>query len=338
MVSTPSAAPSPAGVIKDSGFGKRDNYAWVVAIVHNNTDNVGQYLTVHFDLADKEGTLIASEDQTGMFDRPNGDIAVGTQVEVPRKAKIASVTTSLAVDEDLGESIGPFPAIADSKQSVGSNYGYPYARFVLHNPTSQLISSAQVEIVCYSKQKKIIGGGDAYPDLMPAKRSIVVKSDVTTSGKPHHCAAYVGAPSDWEGSPEDSATAKTPSSSAGPDDASAVGAVEAFHTWVDQYAAANWSAQYATLVAAQRSVITEQQYVACRQGDEKTPFVWIKEISTKAESGDAIPGTPVTMDAIVVKARLKFGGMATSVDAHMYLQDGVWRWAMTKENIKNCLG
>lgn len=338
--STPptSAAPSPAGVIKDSGFGRRDNYAWVTAIVHNNTDTVGQYVTVHFDLADEQGNLIASEDQTGMFDRPNGDIAVGTQVEVPKNAKIASVTTNLAVGEEPDESIGPFPAITSSKRSVGSTYGYPYARFILHNPTSQPISNAQVEVVCYSKQNKVIGGGDSYPDLMPAKRSIVVKSDVITSGRPDHCAAYVGAPSDWEGSAEDSTTAETSSSSAGSDDASAVGAAEAFHTWVDQYADGNWSGQYATLVAAQQSVITEQQYVACRQGDEKTPFAWIKEISTKAESGDPIPGTSAKLDAIVVKARLKFGGIATSVDAHMYLEEGSWHWAMSKGNIKNCLG
>ena len=49
-----------------------------------------------------------------------------------------------------------------------------------------------------------------------------------------------------------------------------------------------------------------------------------------------IPGTKVSLPAIVVKAQVSADGVRVPVDAHMFLEDGTWKWSMTQQNISNC--
>ena len=49
------SAPVELGTLKESGFGQRDEYVWVTAVVHNNSEYVGQTVTVNFATSKASG-------------------------------------------------------------------------------------------------------------------------------------------------------------------------------------------------------------------------------------------------------------------------------------------
>ena len=114
-------------------------------------------------------------------------------------------------------------------------------------------------------------------------------------------------------------------------------AAAAFKTWVAQFNAEQWDKHYATLVNAQRKLISAKKYAACRNKKVTPTFKWIKTASTKANVKTTIPGTSLKKLATRVIARLRVSGTVTlPVTAHMFYEEGAWRWSMTKENLRGC--
>jgi len=54
------------------------------------------------------------------------------------------------------------------------------------------------------------------------------------------------------------------------------------------------------------------------------------------ESHVQVPGTSKKAPATLVTARLRVSGFTLPITAHMFYEDGMWRWSMTKENLKGC--
>jgi len=100
--------------------------------------------------------------------------------------------------------------------------------------------------------------------------------------------------------------------------------------------AEEWDKHYATLVDAQRKVISEKRYTACRDKSVNPSFKWVKTVKTKANVQSKIPGTSRTQPATLVTARLKVQGFTLPITAHMFYEGGSWHWSMTKENLKGC--
>lgn len=152
---------------------------------------------------------------------------------------------------------------------------------------------------------------------------------------PSPAVASSGPPSGTtSGSPTPSVPVPTPSAPGQPKTNKA--AADAFHTWVNQYNSEQWDRHYATLVTAQRKVISEKRYTACRDASTNPTFKWIKTTKTKADVPSKIPGTSTTQRATLVIARLRVQGWTLPVTAHMFYENGEWHWSMTKENIARC--
>ena len=196
---TKSSAPSELGTIKASGFGQDGEYVWVTAVVHNNSTYVGQTVTVNFNVLDKQGEILESESQVESFSRPKSDHAIGTQVTLEPGQKAAKVEATLDVEAAGAFSDQPFPEMPTSAVKVAQKYGAQEASFELTNPMSEAVKSPRIQLVCSDAGGSIVGGGMAFPDLVPAGGKIKVDTNVIVSGKPQECSAYVGAPSDWEG-------------------------------------------------------------------------------------------------------------------------------------------
>ena len=43
-----------------------------------------------------------------------------------------------------------------------------------------------------------------------------------------------------------------------------------------------------------------------------------------------------SLPATKVSAQVETSDLKVPVEAHMYREDGAWKWSMTKENIANC--
>lgn len=184
-----------AATLVKSGFGQDGEYVWATSLVHNDSGVVGQTVTVHFDLKDASGNLVKSADQVEAFSRPNEDLVVGNQVDVPRRTKITTVKASLNVEDEGAFSDKPFPEMPTSKPVLKKVYGAWQAHFELTNPTSKPVKNPRIGIVCFDARKRIVGGTSEFPELVPPKGKVAVDTvGLTVSGKPHACKAYVGAP------------------------------------------------------------------------------------------------------------------------------------------------
>ena len=168
-----SEASGPRATLVDTGFGQRDEYAWVTSLVQNQSaDNVSHFVTVQFNLYDKSGELIASTDQVESFSSADQTMAIGTQVDVPDKKKVAKVEATLAVGDETGGDGEDAPEIKTGKvKVVKDEYGTTVGRFEVYNSTKEALKSVRVGVICYDAKDRVNGGGSAYPDLRQARCS-----------------------------------------------------------------------------------------------------------------------------------------------------------------------
>jgi hypothetical protein len=333
---TVSSAPKELGTLKASGFGQADEYVWATAVVHNNSDYVGQTVTVSFNVLDAAGEILGTESQVESFVRPGADHVIGTQVALEPGQKAAKVEATLDVEASGTLSDQPFPdmPVSDLKVTAGMG-GYPAVTFVVSNPLTVPVKDARIQVACTDASGAIIGGGSDYPELVPAGGKVKVDAHVIASGEPQDCTVFVGA-LDWEGAPSPTTT-PTGSATPAPSAQAPTGSAEdAFEVWVGQFGKRNWKAQYKTLVNAQREVVAQSEYLACRSAEAPPKITWVKTLSVTDAGKTSIPGTKTSQESTKVTAQVKVDGLKVPVDAHMFLEDGVWKWSMTTENISNC--
>jgi hypothetical protein len=196
-----SASPSAAGPTKaagslvSSGFGQKDEYVWVTSLVHNDSDKVGQTVTVQFNAKDAAGALVKSTSQVENFSRVGQDLAVGTQINAPKDVKIATVEATLLIEDHGAFSSEPFPEMKTTPVTVVADpYGGSTANFELSNPTDQPVKSPRLGIICYDAANTIIGGGMDFPNLVPPSGKVAVEAHILTTGTPASCKAFAGGP------------------------------------------------------------------------------------------------------------------------------------------------
>lgn len=328
-VPSSTASPNAIASVKEAGLGQSGRYVWATAVVHNNTQKAGQVVTVNFNVFDSKGTLLASGSTLKDLPRPNDDVAIGTQVDLAEGDKAARVEATVLAEDRVLWSGEAFPALGITAGKISQDYGAVHASFEVSNSLNQPLKNAELQVICRDAKKEIVGGGLAFPALIGPKGKVKVDVAVTTSGVPTACDAYSLAPMGWEGV-EGAPGSPTPVAS------ESVGTAEqAFKTWVDQFAAKDFAGQYASLVSPQQRIISREKYVECREA--ASPAIkFIKTLSSKDVAADVIPGTDVSMPSRLVKVQVSVNGVTVPVDSHMYQEGGVWKWAMTDENIKSC--
>lgn len=311
----------------EAGLGGTDKYVKAIAVVQTG-QQVGQFLTVSFNVFDKAGTLVETAAQTDQVSVPNARMIVQAHIEMSADDAASVEATTMLSPHGLDE-IEPFPLITPTVSVIAGAFG-PQARFTIQNPINAPLKSLQVTVLCRDSSKVIVGGSTEYPDLVAAKGQVLVKSNLTVSGTPSSCEAFIGAPMNWEEVAPTSPVA-TPSPTTSP-------AADAFKTWITDFDARAWSKQYQTLVPEQQAILSEQAFVKCREVDQSAmPRTrWVKLLSTAAVSDVTIPGTNAKRDAVKVTAQISAGGVKMPLDAHMYLIDGVWAWSLNEP--EDCMG
>lgn len=177
-----------AASIEKSGFGGSGDYLWVTSIVRDVP--VGQFATVSFNLYGADGKLLATESQTEQSVNPGARIVVGTQVTAPKGQPVAKVEPTLKVSNHDPVVTTKFSNVVlqVGNVTIGRDaLGGTTAEAVLTNPSDEQLPGARVGVVCFDQQGAIIGGGSAFPDLVPAKGQTKVSARIEVSTPPNHC-------------------------------------------------------------------------------------------------------------------------------------------------------
>jgi Tfp pilus assembly protein FimV len=136
---------------------------------------------------------VASTDQVESFSRADQKLAVGTQVEIPDRGKIAKVEATMEVSDHSDVDTEPFPEITTGKVEVAkSEYGGTVGRVQVNNPTNKSLKSARVGVICLDSKDRVVGGGSSYPELIPPSGRVLREVTVIASGQIERCDAYAG--------------------------------------------------------------------------------------------------------------------------------------------------
>ncbi|GEM_PF-3392558 len=323
-----SQPPKTLGDVVKAGVGQKGNYAWVSAVVHNNTGVVGQTVTVNFNVLDEQGAILASQAQVAPFSQPNADHIIGTQVEIPDGSTAKSVDATVDVEAQGAFTDQAF-AMKTSTPKFTKDAGGQQVTFELSNSTSEPIKSPSVQVACVTSTGQVSGGGIAYPSLVPSQGKVLVSVPVLVSGSAAECSVFVGPPIDFEGT----------DTSASPDPVGAPAsqtADQAFRVWLDQFNSKDWTGQYASLVNAQRDKIAEQEFRECRPA-EGPKVEYVKTLAVVDAGVTPIPGTSESIQATKVTVQIETEGAKGPLDVHLAIQDGVWKWMLTEEGFKGCV-
>jgi hypothetical protein len=189
-----SGTDKPAVKLVDSGFGQSDVYVQGIAIVTTDSQaSVGEFVTVSVNFLDKSGHILGTEDQVESFSW------VGQQLVLPiwldlsdkRSAKVFKIEPSVSIsDYGAAEAKPPLP-ILKSTEVKKTRYDGTTASFAFKNTTDNDLKDLRVGVVCYNKAGDIIGGQSTYQSLAPARKTIRVDSNVTKSGTPRLCKAFL---------------------------------------------------------------------------------------------------------------------------------------------------
>lgn len=186
--------PGQSARLLKTGFGQSGEYAWVTSLVENQSEgNIGQFVTVQFNLLDSAGEILASTDQVESFSRADQKLAVGTQVEIPDHGKVAKVEATMEVSDHTDVDVEPFPEIITGNVRLAeSEYGGLVGRVQVNNPTDKSLKSPRVGVICLDPKDRVIGGGYAYPELVPPSGKVLAEVSLIASGKIARCDAYTG--------------------------------------------------------------------------------------------------------------------------------------------------
>jgi hypothetical protein len=180
-----------------SGFGQSGRYAWVTSLVENQAEgNVGQFVTIRFNLLDSHGEILARVDHVEKFSRADEKLAVGTLVDIPDRGKVAKIKATMEVSDNPNVAPEPFPEITTGKvkvvRSEYSEYGDRVGQVRVNNPTDEPLKSLQVSLICLNAENRVIGGGSTYPELVPPAGNVLAEVTLIASGTIKRCEAYAG--------------------------------------------------------------------------------------------------------------------------------------------------
>ena len=187
----------PIAKIVDSGFGNNGYSTLAVVLVSSvNKAAVGRTVIVSVNFLDAEGQILATSDQTGEFKWVGQQIPVQLgQGNLREDAKVARIEPSIAFSEigKTGDAMAPLPVL-ESTEITDKAPARLTAWFSFTNETDEPLKEFLVAVVCYDKDRKIIGGGSAYPALAPVGQTIRIDSKITVSGDPESCKAHLNYP------------------------------------------------------------------------------------------------------------------------------------------------
>lgn len=189
------AAGAPVAVeVVDSGFGQLGDYVHgVVVVTSGDAAAVGEFVTASMNFHDATGALVGTSEQVESFSWAGQELVLPLVLDLSATpgVEVADVDVSVSLsDYGLGgETVDPLDP-ADAREIRPGQFGGTTAVFEIANPTATDLDGARIGIVCRDAGGAVIGGTSEYPNLIAAGKTVLVESDIATSGAPATCTAY----------------------------------------------------------------------------------------------------------------------------------------------------
>ena len=180
------------GVSKSTVGAGLPDYAWAVAVIRNRTDRIAG-LNVSFSAYDAAGKVLGQSDTSAPIVRAKATVAAGTQIEVPRGKRIAKVTATANILDNLSQK-----DTSANSRFVASGVRYQPEEYTDGKVVGEIVSQYRdtvnqvyVGAVCYDAAGNIIGGGEHYVEQIGPGQHVGFQSDnLIVSTRPARCEVY----------------------------------------------------------------------------------------------------------------------------------------------------
>ena len=161
------------------------------ALVDTEGLPAGSFVVVSFNLYGADGKLIKTSSKSKQTLKPGQKLAIGSHAELAQGQKVASVKATVKSENQIPPTSAVEVGVGPVKVSRDVDFK---GQIEVSNPSASALSGTRFEVVCRDSSGNVIGGGDAYPDLVPAKDKTMAEAFLTASGVPAKCdATYLGA-------------------------------------------------------------------------------------------------------------------------------------------------
>lgn len=180
------------GLTKSTSGAGLPDYAWAVAVIRNRTDSIAG-INVSFSAYDAAGKVLGQSDTSAPIVRANATVAAGTQLEIPRGKRIAKVTATANILENLSQK-----DTSPNSRFVAAGVRYQPDEYTDGKVVGEVVSQYRdtvnqvyVGAVCYDAGGRIIGGGEHYvAQIGPGQRVGFETDTLTVSARPARCEVY----------------------------------------------------------------------------------------------------------------------------------------------------
>ena len=181
--------------IIESGFGESDGSVWAIVRARAAGEQVaGKFVTATVNFYDEADNILATEEHVEILSWADQEIILPvTHFKSDPQSGVVDHIEAYASLSEHGTgnpAQTPLPMLESVEIKEGFLGGYKTS-FGLKNETGEEIKDLRIGVACYNERDDIIGGGYAFPTLLPADASIRIDSAVTTSGVPEKCVASV---------------------------------------------------------------------------------------------------------------------------------------------------
>ncbi len=189
----PTATPAPAGdesEIIEFGFARSgSSYVQAVVVVQANSPAlVGEFATVSVNFLNADGRIVATEDQTEVFNWVDQRLVFPFLVG-DEGGEIASMDPVVTFSDYRSERAKPPLPVLEAFEITEASYGDDMAvSFELTNETGENMGY-RIGVVCYDEAGAVVGGEATYPDAA-AGRTVRIDVDVAVSAMPAACRAF----------------------------------------------------------------------------------------------------------------------------------------------------
>lgn len=194
MASQPDESNSGVEIV-DSGFGQNQDSAVGIVIAKSTGGNlVGEFVTATVNFIDEGGAILATEDRVEQLTWSDQELVLPVMYfkTNPNSPEVSRIEAFVSVsDYGMREAEQTALPVLESTEITDGYFNDYSASFGLKNDSSEEMKDLRVGAVCYNDQEEIIGGGYAFPSLLPVGGTIRIEATVTASEMPASCKAFV---------------------------------------------------------------------------------------------------------------------------------------------------
>lgn len=187
----------PTMVVSDSdrvrfGAGVDGVKVWLSALVSDDGYELGDLVTASFNVYNADGEVLSSAGESYRFWTGEG-VILSVLLKMPEgiAPADADVTIQIQRNTDTIPLAHEQAHVEIMSEILVASKDEPTLSFNLQNTSELTAVKSRLDVICYDKDDRIIGGGQASPPQLRPSQRVAVETPLITTGSPERCEKFL---------------------------------------------------------------------------------------------------------------------------------------------------